>query len=207
MYIQSGVLDPAEVRKRIAGDASSPYHGLDPDAMPEAPGMPIDRDEEDPTFGQDSGEWKESKHPRAENGQFGEGAGSEESEGPQDITSILGDEYTDVKGQSAIDKLIEEKRGYVRDAFTREGVGDIALLWGNDHIGLQHIIKRRGEQGVDTDAFMTDLGDVIESGKISKNPKTGNFEILHNGKMAIISPEFKGNRIIFLLTAYKTRKK
>ena len=46
VYIQSGVLDPAEVRQRIADDASSPYHGLDPDAMPEQPGFNDEGDDE-----------------------------------------------------------------------------------------------------------------------------------------------------------------
>lgn len=207
VYIQAGVLDPSEVRKRIAGDSGSPYQGLDPDDLPEQADMQIDQDEDEAAFGQDSGQWDEGKHPRAENGQFGEGAGGEGAAEPQDITSILGEEYTDVKGQGAIDKLLEEKRGYVRDAFTREGIGGIALVWGDDSLGLQHIVKRRTDQGIDVGSFMADLGEVIKSGRISKNPETGNFEILHKGKMAVISPELNGNKLIFLLTAFKTRKK
>ena len=36
-YIDAGVLDPSEVRKRLASDAESGYHGLDVDAVPELP--------------------------------------------------------------------------------------------------------------------------------------------------------------------------
>lgn len=36
-YVNMGVLDPAEVREKIATDKDSPYHGLDPDDLPEPP--------------------------------------------------------------------------------------------------------------------------------------------------------------------------
>lgn len=84
VYIQAGVLDPSEVRQRLANNPDSPYDGLDPDDMPEAPDMGMmpgegqKADEEGKEkgvnpFASDSGEWDEGKHPRAANGQFGSG--------------------------------------------------------------------------------------------------------------------------------------
>ncbi len=59
----------------------------------------------------------------------------------QDISKLLGKEYKGFKGQDAINKLLAEKQGHIKAAFTRSDIGDIDLLWGNDDIGLQHIIK------------------------------------------------------------------
>ena len=41
-YIGAGVLDPSEVRTRLAGDQTSGYHGIDPGDLPEPPEEPID---------------------------------------------------------------------------------------------------------------------------------------------------------------------
>jgi hypothetical protein len=50
------------------------------------------------------------------------------------------------------------------------------------------------------------LDDIIENGEIGLG-KNGCFEILKGRKMAIISPELKDNKFVFVLTAFKTRKK
>ncbi len=120
---------------------------------------------------------------------------------------LLGERFVDVKGQAAIEKLLKEKRGHVKGAFHREDIGDIDLLWGNDALGLQHIIKQRENQGINIEEFLSDISEVIEEGEFFQKNERGNFEFLHNGKMAIIAPEFHGNRLTFVLTAYKTRKK
>jgi hypothetical protein len=124
----------------------------------------------------------------------------------QDISEFLGKKFEGVKGQDAINKLMKEKQGHVSDAFYRDDLGSITLIWGNEDAGLAHIIKRRVTQGIDIKSFLSDLNEVIEKGKISKG-RDGNFEILGAGKIAIISPDFKGNKIAFVLTAFKTRKK
>lgn len=219
VYIQAGVLDPSEVRQRLASDPDSPYDGLDPDDMPEAPDMGMmpgegqKTDEEDEEkgvnpFASDSGEWDEGKHPRAENGQFGSGAGGkpEEKSIPTDITEFLGTEYH-AKGQAAVAKLLKEKNGHIKGAFSRDGLGDVDLVWGNERAGLKHIILQREKQGIDTNKFLSNLDEVITKGRIEKSKRTGNFEILHEGKLAVISPEFKGNKLVFVLTAFRTRKK
>ena len=84
-YIQAGVVSAEEVRGRLAGEPDSGYNGIDVEDVPEMPddgfsdGLNDGEGEEgeesaapkpEPT--QDA-EWDESKHPRAENGQFGEG--------------------------------------------------------------------------------------------------------------------------------------
>ena len=214
-YIQAGVVSAEEVRGRLASERDSGYNGIDVEDVPEMPddgfsdGMNNVEGEEggDPTDpkpepAQDA-EWDESKHPRAENGQFG--AGGSPQNNAADISGFLGTEYQG-KGKDAVQKLRQEKNGYIKGAFHRSDIGDITLVWGNDDVGLKHIIKRREEQGIDIDLFLEDIDEVIEKGNIQKSQETGNFEIWHNKKMAVISPEFKGNQLMFLLTAFKSRK-
>lgn len=124
-----------------------------------------------------------------------------------EVDSILGKEFKGVKGQDAIHKLLQEKQGHVKGAFHREDIGDIDLVWGNDELGLQHIVKHREKQGIDVSDFTKDLTSVIESGEFRKKNDRGNFEFMREGKIAVISPELRGTKLTFLLTAFKTHSK
>lgn len=180
-------------------------------------------------------EWNESEHPRDEDGKFTDGGAkeyrqntdyanilsadeakdtysdvkleAETAETPEEITRLYGEEFSGYKGQAAIDKLLQEKRGHVKAAFHRDDVGDIDLLWGTETLGLQHIIVRREEQGISAQEFLGDISNVVENGEFARKNNNGTFEFWSNGKMAVISPEYHGNKITFLLTAYKRRKK
>lgn len=55
IYVEAGVLDPVEVRTRLANDDKSPYAGLDPEDVPEPP------EEEDPQTGGDPAKSAESR--------------------------------------------------------------------------------------------------------------------------------------------------
>ena len=125
----------------------------------------------------------------------------------EDIASLLGEEFVGFKGQEAIQKLMTEQRGHVKGAFVREDIGGIDLLWGDDTFGLQHIIKRRTEQGVDVTAFLSGLTDVVEKGEVIKKNEGGKFELWYDGKKAVISPELRDNKITFLLTAFNQKTK
>lgn len=121
---------------------------------------------------------------------------------PQNITKLLGKEHTGVKGQDAINKLLEEQNGHVKGAFERSDIGKIDLIWGNENAGLMHIIKQREKQGINAKSFLSDLSEVIEKGSLKFNEKRKSYEIWHNGKMAIVVPTFKNNKMTLLLTAY-----
>lgn len=125
---------------------------------------------------------------------------------------VLGKEFVGLKGQAAIDKLVSEKQGYIKAAFNRDdlGIGDINLVWGEAGergYGLAHIIERREQQKIDTNNFLSTLGEVIEKGRLYQINDNGNLEILHGSKMAIIALTLRDNKLTFLLTAFKTRKK
>ena len=106
-YIQAGVVSAEEVRGRLASEPDSGYNGIDVEDVPEMPddgfsdGLNDGGEEEgeDPTDpkpepAQDA-EWDESKHPRAENGQFGAGSGlpeKQEDQAQAEMPEIKGNE-------------------------------------------------------------------------------------------------------------------
>lgn len=124
------------------------------------------------------------------------------------VAKVLGEEYTGIKGQAAIKKILKEKKGHVKDAFTRSDIGGITLIWGDDSVGLQHLIKSREKQGItNIEKFLSNLTDVIENGEVVQINDKGRFEILKDGKMAIIAPSLRDGKITYLLTAFSTRRK
>lgn len=80
-YVAAGIIDPSEVRDRLAKDPNSGYMGLDTTVELVNPNAAPADGEEDPAAKVGAGgtaqdaEFEESKHPRADNGQFGAGAG------------------------------------------------------------------------------------------------------------------------------------
>lgn len=132
---------------------------------------------------------------------------AEDNEPAEDISSLLGREYKGYKGQAAVNKLMKEKRRHIKGAFYRDDIGDIDLLWGNDTLGLQHIILRREEQGINVNQFLQNISDVVEKGHFKKKNNRGNFEFWYDGKLAVIAPEYHGNKITYLLTAYKQSRR
>lgn len=150
---------------------------------------------------------------RDDNGKFASGGGESGGEekgrnrhegSARDISKLLGKEIKGVKGQQAVERLLKERQGHVKGAFHRDDLGDIDLIWGDDTCGLQHILLHREEQGIDAQEFVKDLAEVVEKGTYRKQNKRGNYELLYNGKMAIVSPELQGNKMTFLVTTFKT---
>lgn len=106
-YIQAGVVSAEEVRGRLASEPDSGYNGIDVEDVPEMPddgfsdGLNGGGEEEGeaptdpkPEPAQDA-EWDESKHPRAENGQFGAGSGlpeKQEDQAQAEMPEIKGNE-------------------------------------------------------------------------------------------------------------------
>ena len=79
-YVAAGIIDPSEVRDRLAKDPNSGYMGLDTDAVIVPPVQPAEGEEDLAAkvgaggTAQDA-EFEESKHPHTDNGQFGSGGG------------------------------------------------------------------------------------------------------------------------------------
>ncbi len=133
-------------------------------------------------------------------GQFAkEGTNDEKSS----LTDLLGEEFKDVKGQDAINKVYKEQRGYVKNAFYRDIIGEIAVFWGNSKCGLKHIVEHRKDRNIDAKEFLKGLGKVIERGSIDTTYKDKDRWILkYKGKKAIISKELRNEKFICVLTAF-----
>lgn len=150
--------------------------------------------------------FKEQDHPRDEVGRFTDGGG--ESGKKDYFTSSVenfGEKYEGIKGKEAINKLIKEKGGWCPDAFCRGDIGKIALFWGNDRVGLKHIIKGRTEKdNINIDEFLNDLTNIVEKGNIGIDKKGEAIVINYNNRRAIIDIiKDKENKIKFLLTAFE----
>ena len=119
---------------------------------------------------------------------------------------LMGTEYTGVKGVAAIDKLLFEKEGHVKDAFYSDDIGNVDLYWGDDSSGLCHIIKEREKRGIDGQKFARDLPNVIEKGKAFQSKEPDRINIAYKGKVAVITFELHGIETTALLTAFHTKK-
>ena len=102
--------------------------------------------------------FNEKEHPRDNAGKFSEKSASDlkselmqelpeqdssEFGSQEELDNLLGEEFKGYKGQDAVDKLLKEKRGHVKNAFTRPEIGGIDLVWGDENGGLLHTIMRR----------------------------------------------------------------
>lgn len=163
-------------------------------------------------------DFKEEEHPRQPDGKFGNGSSStssykNEENSLSDVSSyseqtkmLMGKEYTGFTGQNAINKLLKEKNGHIKNAFTREDIGAIDLVWGNDKAGLKHIIKRRTEEGQDLDGLLKELPDIIKNGHLFMQ-KDGRFHIRLGERTAIIAPTIFNEKISWVFTAFEKYKK
>jgi len=119
---------------------------------------------------------------------------------------LIGLEFTGVKGQDAIEKLLEEKQGHVKEAFYREEIGWIDIFWGDKTAGLCHIIAGRNKRGTNGRKFAIELGDVIKNGIEFAGKDVNRFNIAYKGKVAVIAFELRGVETTALLTAFLTKK-
>lgn len=211
VLINAGAISPEEARARIIADPNSGYNGL-PAEMPHSDFMEENFLDDETAVGeqlfgeqpeQTLDEWNEEDHPRDDDGKFGKGGGkAKEGKKSDNVSEFLGKEFTGVKGQEAVDLLMKEKQGHVKGAFTRKDIGDIDLVWGNEGMGLAHIIKRRKETGQNLQSLLNNISDVIEKGQL-KVGTNGRFNIEHNGRVAIVKPKFDNEKLQFLLTAFE----
>lgn len=156
-----------------------------------------------PSMETQDADFEESKHPRSDDGKFtGGGSGGGNSIGfKQESLDLLGQEHKAPHGDAAVQKLLDCKNGHIKNAFIRSDIDDITLVWGNDAVGLKHIIKRRKEENEDVDELVSHLSDTIENGTLKIN-KRGRFVITKGKYQAIISPEIFNDKLNFLVTGY-----
>ena len=95
---------------------------------------------------------------------------------------------------------MKEKSGWVADAFYNKGIGNIALFWGDDTVGLKHIIKRRLETKQPLGKLLNGLTEVIEKGTLIEDK--GRVLIKYKNKTAVVDFKLYNQKFTFLVTAY-----
>ena len=124
------------------------------------------------------------------------------------INALYGVEYTGVTGKDAIDKLLKEKQGHVKNAFYREDIGGIDLFWGDGTAGLSHIVNQRRKDKMSIQQLLKDLPMVIKRGLLGINANSTDREnIFYMDKVIVIAYELRGESVTAVLTAFKTNRK
>ncbi|EMO1679270.1 hypothetical protein WCX37_001092 [Campylobacter upsaliensis] len=91
----------------------------------------------------------------------------------------FGENFAGYKGKEAIEKLLEEQRGQVANAFYKEGLGEIDLVWGDENFGLRHILNKHGGEFKN---LAEQLDEIITKGEVIKRKGRKNaYNIEHNG--------------------------
>lgn len=124
---------------------------------------------------------------------------------------FFGEEFKGFKGKDAIEKLIKEKRGHIKNAFERPEIGGIDLVWGDNTGGLGHTIMRRDEQlkagtgttsGID---IARKIPEIIEKGKFALGAgDRPNFT--YNDYLVVVRPAFDGEKVNWVVTAMEPQK-
>ena len=211
--IDKGIISPDEGRQSVIKDENSGLAWLPEDAPEDLITPEQERDLKalmdkrnsngggNPSKAEDKA-FNEEEVNRDELGRFTNKSGGSS----KPLKDFLGIEYKGVKGQAAVEKLLKEKQGHVKAAFTREDIGDIDLVWGDEEKGLAHLIKRRTEDGnYLPEEVLNNLAEVIEKGRLNKN-KAGRYQIWHKGFVAIIAPDYNGEDMRWVITGFKQDK-
>ena len=208
-YIQAGVISAEEVRGRLASDTDSGYNGIDVEDVPEIPddgfsdGLNDGGEEEGgdpaapkPEPAQDA-EWDESKHPRAENGQFGGGSGLPEKQEDQAQT-----EMPEIKGNelglwSSMKELREKARAFARrfvgKTFKNRETGHEIMV---SMSGVKHTIAHGNDGLVKTIPIIPDMLQAAHFLHAEK-PKIADSNVLEVEKYSVdVAIEGKVKRML-----------
>ena len=117
----------------------------------------------------------------------------------------FGNIYNQFKGKvkEAFNFLISHKSGDLLGVFHRDDVGDIDLVWGNDKMGLAHIIGKHIGKGKDfenIDDAINIIDEVINKGGLIQDTDN-RYVISLNGFRVGIRKNFDGTKKNWIVTA------
>lgn len=121
-------------------------------------------------------------------------------------SEFFGEEFKGVKGVAAVEKLLQEKRGHVKDAFTRPEIGGIDLVWGDKNGGLLHVIQKRDKllaRGTGTISGLDmakKIPEIIENGDfvIDEQERPG---FNYGGCRVAVRPTYDGKKLNWIVSA------
>lgn len=124
---------------------------------------------------------------------------------------FFGEEFKGVKSAAAIDKLLQEKRGHVKNAFERPEIGGIDLVWGDENGGLLHTIQKRDKLYASGKGTITGLQMakkipvIIEKGEFGQDEK-GRLNIDYENYRVGLTAAFYNNKVNWIVTAMEKWK-
>ncbi len=123
-----------------------------------------------------------------------------------------------LKPKEALNKLLEERSGQVAGAMYRDDLGGIDFVWGNENLGIEHILKRRIEQyqrkGLTSEQaelratnLIKLIPEVLEKGiKVDKKDKSKiNYE--YKGLLVALRDTWQGEKLKnkWVITSFEDR--
>ena len=120
-------------------------------------------------------------------------------------TGAFGNIYNQFKGKvkEAFSFLMSHKSGDLLGVFHRDDVGDIDLVWGNEKMGLAHILGKHVGEGKDfetPDDAIAMIENVINSGRVFQDNEN-RYTLMLDGVGVGIRKSFDGERKNWVVTA------
>lgn len=120
-------------------------------------------------------------------------------------TGAFGNIYNQFKGKvkEAFSFLMSHKSGDLLGVFHRDDVGDIDLVWGNEKMGLAHILGKHVGEGKDfetPDDAIAMIENVINSGRIFQDNQN-RYTLMLDGVGVGIRKSFDGEKKNWVVTA------
>ena len=136
------------------------------------------------------------------------GSGVDESaqEGDRPIgKGVFGNIYDQFKGKvkEAFHFLMNKKSGDLLGVFHREDIGDIDLVWGDENMGLAHILGKHVGKGKDfetADDAVDMINEVIKKGRIFQDTEN-RYTLMLDGIGVGIRKDFDGEKKNWVVTA------
>lgn len=132
-----------------------------------------------------------------------------------DLRKDWGIAYRSLSGKpkEAINKLMQERKGWVPAAQRKKGLGEIDYIWGKHNPetniggGLEHIEFQRARQGIDTDQFIKNIPENINRGIIKNNERYLNRKNIETpDSKIVIGTDWNGAKRNWMITAFKQNK-
>ena len=120
-------------------------------------------------------------------------------------TGVFGNIYNQFKGKvkEAFNFLMHHKSGDLLGVFHRDDVGDIDLVWGDENMGLAHILGKHVGEGKDfetPDDAVNMIENVINNGSIMQETPN-RYVVTLDGFRVGIRKEFDGEKKNWIVTA------
>ena len=112
--------------------------------------------------------------------------------------------------KEAIDKLLEQKQGFVPKATKKKGIGDIDFVWGKgkkNGYGISHVVDQRNADGLNGEQFSQQIPDIISKGKIENISNQPSIDFIRAGDDSVLVKKVWDDKSRnWVVTAFKDKE-